>query len=115
MSKKEKMTLTDLNAFLKGQTDEAHDGDDFISKKPKTLVEVSRLEGDALAQMKGHAPSEEVLAAQIQKLAEIRNVAPRMVLLDLIIHMMENQAELNASDIMLLNTALYVQHTEENI
>lgn len=109
MSKKEKMTLTDLNAFLKGQHEDGSEGEDFIQKKPKTLVEVQALED-----LKGDA-SEELLSEQIKTLAGIRQTAPRMILLDLIIYMMEKEESLNASDIMLLNTALYVKHTEENL
>ncbi|MDN5201757.1 hypothetical protein QQ008_10300 [Fulvivirgaceae bacterium BMA10] len=98
MAKKGKSTLKDLNAFLK--------------QKPNTLVDVDQVD-TIEAPASQPELSESGIIEQIELLAQKNGDNFRNTLLNLIQSALDGQKESNASDIMLLNTVLYLQHTEK--
>lgn len=106
-----KNTLNDLNEFLKSsrQKKENPSGGDFLQSKPFSLVEADKLEEPKT----GHDASIHDITSQIRVLANRNNENIRMTLFRIIQEILENTDEANSSDLMLLNTAIYLEHTEK--
>ena len=114
MGKSKKNTLSDLNAFLKhknnDQKTEEKAKKDYLKSSPHTIAEVNFLEKDPEEQ---ENLTEQAIIKSIERIAEMRNESFSQLLRNIIIKAYENKREVNASDLMLLNTALYLDHTEQ--
>lgn len=116
-AKKGKDTLKDLSNFLKDQgSPEAEDSpkgdaDSFLSSKPSTLVNVSKLQ-EALGEAH-QDPNESFLVEAVQKLAEMENRPVREVLFSLVEAVFAKSNGLSAADLMLLTTVQYLSHSQQ--
>jgi hypothetical protein len=119
MAKKGNTTLSDLNSFLKQKSTESEpekpsSKDDFLKQKPISLIENANAEKEFLEEtLEGKEASESVISDLIEKLSEKRGEHFRITLLKVIKNSIESRSEINATDLMLLNSALYYLHVEK--
>lgn len=118
MAKKGNTTLNDLNEFLKKKPIEddviPRTEEDFFKQKPKTLIQKAEAEKKILeGELEGKEASEYLITKAIQKLAEVRGEKFRVTLLKVIQNAIESREDVNSTDIMLLNSAMYYLHTEK--
>ncbi|HAA11862.1 MAG TPA: hypothetical protein DCE41_09255 [Cytophagales bacterium] len=111
-AKKGKDTLKDLSKFLKDQ-DEAPAGDEensdeFLSSKPKTLVNVSKLQ-DELAKAGGD-PDQEFLVNAVVKLAQLEGSTPQTVLYNLVEGVLSKLENPEPGDLLMLSSVQYLSH-----
>ena len=98
MTKKRKATLKDLNEFLQ--------------KSPKSLVEVDRPGDEVAIEEEPYELSIDDIAFAIKSLAESEGRDFRSVLHETIENMLGEEDEPTASDLLLLNTVMYVRYAE---
>lgn len=99
MAKKKGATLSELNEFLK--------------KDPNSLADVDKLSGHTAESSAASAElSLDGIQNMIRRLARQGNESETQTLLKVILKVMDEKTEENASDILLTNTALYLQHAE---
>jgi len=99
MAKKKGATLSELDAFLK--------------KDPNSLADVEKLSGQSIDKGSMDTLSIDQLVAQIKQIAANEKESETQILLKLILSALENKTEESSSDILLMNTALYLQHAEK--
>ncbi|MBK6267141.1 hypothetical protein JKA74_19005 [Marivirga sp. S37H4] len=111
---KKKDTLKDLNEFMKNQPSQKDGDESYLEKKPTSLAEVERLKSDLkkLDELPDGALNEDLLAGFIHKIASAQQLSPRQVLFRLCERTLDMQEESDSSDIMLLNTILYIKQND---
>ncbi len=111
---KKKDTLKDLNEFMKNQPVNKADDESYLEKKPTSLAEVERLQSHIkkLDELPAGALNEDKLAEFIHKISESTQISPRQILFKVCEKVLESQEEIESSDIMLLNTILYIKQND---
>lgn len=113
---KKKDTLKDLNEFMKSKETKgtAKEKNDFLSKKPTQLVDVEGVKSEiaALQEIPDGALGEEDIAKLIQKIADTQGVAARQILFRVCDKVIESADSKEASDILLQNIVLYLNHQD---
>ena len=113
MAKSKKNTLSDLNDFLKHNSQDqksTEEKKEYLKSSPHTIAEVNFLKEDLDKQ---ENMTEKVIIDKIAEIAAIKKESFSQVLRRIIITAYESKKDVNATDIMLLNTALYLDHTEQ--
>lgn len=110
MAKNKKNTLSDLNDFLKN-TSGSEPQDDYLQAKPHSFVEVEKIAKDDAPVKQGL--SEKMIAEEIKELARENGEDMRFTLLRIIQSVVNGRESMNSSDLMLLNTTIYLEHTEK--
>lgn len=110
MAKNKKNTLSDLNDFLKN-TSGSEPQDDYLQAKPHSFVEVEKIAKDDAPVKQGL--SEKMIAGEIKELARENGEDMRFTLLRIIQSVVNGRESMTSSDLMLLNTAIYLEHTEK--
>ena len=98
MAKKKGATLSELNEFLK--------------KDPNSLADVDKLSSHSGESLSEVDVSLEGIQSMVRRLASQENESETQTLLKVILKVLEEKTEESASDILLTNTALYLQHAE---
>lgn len=111
MAKNRKNTLSDLNDFLRNTPADVEKPDNYLQAKPHSFVEVDKIAKDD-APISGDL-SEMAIVQEIKKLAEKNGKDMRFALLRVIQTAINERESMNSSDLMLLNTAIYLEHTEK--
>jgi len=107
-----KNTLKDLNQFLQDHKEEEIDSsnvgnkEDFLQQKPNALVAVAKAGESELQELP-------TLINKIEQISKEKNLPVREILFQLIQALYNQSEQLNATDVMLLNTVLYLQHNEQ--
>lgn len=111
---KKKDTLKDLNEFMKNQPMKGEEDAPYLEKKPTSLAEVERLKEDIkkLEALPEGALNEGKVAELIAKTAKTHGISQRQVLFSICEKALNNQEQTDSADIMLLNTILYLKHTD---
>lgn len=111
---KKKDTLKDLNEFMKNQPLKGEEDTPYLDKKPTSLAEVERLKADIkkLEELPEGALNEDKIAELISKTAQTHGLSQRQVLFSICEKVLNHQKEADSADIMLLNTILYLKHTD---
>jgi len=111
-AKKGKDTLKDLSKFLKDQDEAPASGeensDEFLSSKPKTLVNVSKLQ-DELAKAGGN-PDQDFLINAVVKLAQLQDSSPQSVLYSLVEGVLSKIENPEPGDLLMLSSVQYLSH-----
>ena len=101
-----KNTLKDLNEFMKQNPGQQEEGKDFASASPKQLSDVEEAQQSSSAA--------DTPLGVIQQYAKVNDLNERLGLLSFILEVLDQKSsDLNSSDLMLKNTALYLQHIEQ--
>jgi type II secretory pathway component PulM len=111
---KKKDTLKDLNEFMRSQQSNATEDEAYLDKKPTSLAEVERLKNEIkkLEELPAGALHEDELAELIQKIASAQSLNARHILFKICEKVLQVKEDQDSSDIMLLNTILYLQHND---
>ncbi len=111
---KKKDTLKDLNEFMRSQQGKATTDESYLEKKPTSLAEVEKLGNDVkkLEELPEGALHEEQIADLIQKIAESHQLSARHILFKVCEKVLQSEENADSSDIMLLNTILYLRHND---
>lgn len=111
MSKK-KNTLNVLNDFLKSSASgTAVAQDDYLNAKPHTIVEVDTIHQSQSPGVENLSIS--AIVDEIMALGAKNHEDARFPLLRIIKETISKKGAVNSSDLMLLNTAIYLEHTEK--
>ncbi len=111
---KKKDTLKDLNEFMRSQGAKTADEDSYLDQKPTSLAEVERLKVEAkkLDELAPGALQEDDIAKLILKISETHELSSRHILFKVCEKVLQSKENLDSSDIMLLNTILYLHHND---
>ncbi|MFW5761337.1 MAG: hypothetical protein ACOCXH_10180 [Cyclobacteriaceae bacterium] len=107
-----KNTLNDLNNFLKHQTETVQDKSsvshqEYLATDPHQLTPIDLLEDqDEMNQRI------QFIAAQILQLAQENEQSFSTAFNKVIINILEHKKDLSSAEVMLLNTALFLDHNE---
>lgn len=107
-----KNTLNDLNNFLKHQTETVQDKSgvshqEYLATDPHQLIPIDLLEDqDEMNQRI------QFIAAQILQLAQENEQSFSTAFNKVIINILEHKKDLSSAEVMLLNTALFLDHNE---
>ena len=111
-----KNTLSDLNEFLKNQPkaenehSPAPNEQEFLKAKGTSLAKIEKKSRWDEPKLKAAA---EKVAQTIRDIAAKEGLSSHQVLIASGIFEIENREALQASDLLLLNTLLFLQHTEQ--
>lgn len=111
-----KNTLSDLNRFLKHTNEEvkvkADSGDhkEYLSSDPHQITTIDALEN----QTEMHE-REQFIAAQVMQLAEENQQSFAATFNKIIVNILEHRKDLTSAEVMLLNTAMFLDHNEAMI
>ena len=111
-----KNTLKDLNEFLKHQQDSVSKTDagavekKYLDSEPHQISPVDILEDQAAMDEKI-----QFVAAQLMQIAEEQESSFFQAFIQMTITILEHKKEHTASEMMLLNTALYLSHAEKMV
>lgn len=111
-----KNTLSDLNSFLKHKSEEVKENpatsshQEYLSLDPHQITQVDVLEGQ-----EEMSEREQFIAGQIMQLAEENEQSFATTLNKVIVNILEHKKDLTSAEVMLLNTALFLEHNENMI
>lgn len=110
-----KNTLSDLNEFLKNQPQNSNEASasseqEFLKSKNTFLAKIEKKSHWDEPQLKAAA---EKVALNLREIAAKEGLSAHQLLIASGIFEIENREALQASDLLLLNTLLFLQHTEK--
>ncbi len=108
-----KNTLNDLNQFLKHQNEAVTEKENTNSHQKYLISEPHQITAiDALENQAEMHEREQFIAAQIMQLAAEKEQSFSLAFNKVIINILEHKKDLTSAEIMLLNTALFLEHNE---
>jgi len=108
-----KNTLNDLNQFLKHQNNTVSEKQnttshqEYLNSEPHQITDIDALQNQAEMHER-----EQFIAAQIMQLAEEKEQSFSAAFNKVIINILEHKKDLTSAEVMLLNTAIYLEHNE---